>query len=358
MPTDACNLACSYCYVLKKPETRMSTALVNRVVDQILQYNDPRQVTRFIWHGGEPLLAGIAFYHSVCSYIHTAYPEHQVEHLLQTNGMLLKGAWVDFLLAEGFKIGVSLDGWQALHDTHRRTREGLGSFEIVFRNVQEARAKGLITGFICVLTRQSLSHVREIYEFFRDHAFDFSFHGVTSLTPKMVDCLSITPTQFAQASIELVDLGFYQPEPRVTDVNPSMHYIRSILLGRSSGYCVMAQTCAQEYLSVEPNGSVSVCDRFAGTPELSYGNIAELDLTELLQSPVRQKFLERWEMLSQGPCRDCEWSAICHGGCPHEAWVRNGAIDAPDGNCEAYQQIFHHVRDLVARELNREQVGA
>ena len=48
MPTDACNLACSYYYVLKKPETRMPNDLVNRVVDQILQHNDPHQVTRFI----------------------------------------------------------------------------------------------------------------------------------------------------------------------------------------------------------------------------------------------------------------------------------------------------------------------
>jgi uncharacterized protein len=353
MPTDACNLACDYCYVLNKPETRMSEDLARRTVDQVLGRNDPSQLTRFIWHGGEPLMAGLEFYRSICRYVRDAHPRHRVEHLLQTNGTLLRGPWIDFFLEEDFKVGISLDGDKWLHDAHRRTREGCGSFDIVLRNAQDARARGLITGFICVLTRQSLPHAREIYEFFHKRQFDFSFHGVTSLTPQMVNTLSITPAEYAQASVELFDLGFYQPEPRVTDVSPSLHYLRSILLGHSSGYCVMAEKCGEEYISVEPDGNVSVCDRFAGNPAMSFGNLSRDPLETILQSPVRQQLLHRWEALRNGECAGCAWGDICHGGCPHEAWAHRQTTLARDANCSAYRQIYQHVADVVLSELDK-----
>jgi uncharacterized protein len=355
MPTETCNLACSYCYVLKKPKTRMSIALARQIVDELMRINNPSKPTRLIWHGGEPMLAGLPFYKSICSYIHETYPNYCVEHLIQTNGTLLKDEWIDFFLSEDFKVGVSLDGWQELHDACRTTVAGRGSFDVVFENVQNARTKGLITGFICVLTKNSISFVQELYDFFYKNKFDFYFHSITCLTSEIENQLAITVSEFADASNKFFDLGFFQPEPRVTSVNPTLHYLRSLLLGSASGYCVMAETCADEYFSVEPDGQVSACDRFAGNKQLSFGNIDESSFEEISKSPVRQEFLDRWRRLSEGECKDCEWSAVCHGGCPHEAYAKYGSILGRDPNCEAYKKIFRHISDVVAIELKKVQ---
>ena len=66
MPTKACNLTCNYCYVTDKPSQMMSYALVERILDQLLHHNDPEKPTRIIWHGGEPMLAGIEIGRASC----------------------------------------------------------------------------------------------------------------------------------------------------------------------------------------------------------------------------------------------------------------------------------------------------
>ena len=156
--------------------------------------------------------------------------------------------------------------------------------------------------------------------------------------------LSITTSEFAKVSHTFFDLGFFQPEPRVATVNPTLHYVRSLLLGTASGYCVMSEACAEEYISVEPNGQVSACDRFAGNSKISFGNITESSLEEIMTSPIRQEIMRRWSILNDGECKECEWRSICHGGCPHEAFVKNGgSILEKDPNCEAYKEIFSHI---------------
>lgn len=352
MPNKLCNLACTYCYVLEKPSERMSLALAERVVDELLRYNDPILETRFIWHGGEPMLAGIDFYQHVCSYIHAQYPNHMVQHYIQTNGTLLTDKWIDLFLEENFNVGVSLDGWKELHDACRKTRGGRGTFDKIFQNIMRAREKGLIVGILSVITRHALGHEEELFHFFYEHKLDFGFHPIISLTPWMDQELSITSEEFADISIKLFDLGFFQPEPRVTSVTPTLHYAMAVMMGCSSGFCVLAETCAEEYISIEPDGRVHVCDRFAGNADLAFGNITESSLEEILQSPARQAFQRRWQVL-KAKCHGCAWASICYGGCPHEAYVKTGSIFERDPNCEAYRRIFRHVSDTISRELEK-----
>lgn len=333
----------------------MSLALAERIVDELLNYNDPNQLTQFIWHGGEPMLAGISFYQHIRAYIRERYPNHAIEHCIQSNGTLLTDEWIDFFLAEDFNVGISLDGWQELHDACRKTKGGQGTFDKIFQNIMHAREKGLIVGVLSVVTRQTLGHEEELFRFFYDHKLDFGFHPITSLTSWMDQELAITPKEFAEVSIKLFELGFYQPEPRVTNVTPTLHYAMAIMMGCASGFCVMSEACGKEYISIEPNGRVHVCDRFAGNTKLSYGNIIESSLEEILQSPVRQAFLTRWERM-RAKCQGCEWTSICYGGCPHEAYAKTGSIFERDTNCEAYKHIFTHIAETISQELENEMV--
>lgn len=350
MPNEICNLACSYCYVLEKHSGRMSVTLAERIIDELLAHNTPDRPTRLIWHGGEPMLAGIEFYKHVCSYIRSRFPGHEVEHYIQSNGTLLTDEWIDFFLEEQFQVGVSVDGWEELHDACRKTRDGRGSFASILQNVLHAQSRGLVVGILSVVTRHTLGKEEELFRFFYEHRLDFGFHPITSLTPWMDQQLAITSDEFADTSIKLFDLGFFQPEPRVTSVAPTIHYVTALLLGCASGFCVMSEACAEEYLSFEPNGRVSVCDRFSGNSDLSFGNIGENSLSEILESPVRQAFLHRWQK-TQELCQDCEWKPICNGGCPHDAYVRTGSIFERDSNCGAYKKIFQHISRTLADQL-------
>ena len=356
MPNEICNIACTYCYVQTKSKDRMSVTLAKRIVDELLAHNNSDEPTRLIWHGGEPMLAGLPFYREITDYIGTTYPEHNVIHCIQTNGTLLDDEWVDFFLERDFKVGVSMDGWKELHDACRMTASGQGTFRRIFDNIQRARGRGLVIGILAVVTRHTIGHERELFDFFVGHKLDFGFHPITSLTPWMDNELSITSDEFADVSTTLFDLGFYQPEPRVTNVAPSHHYALAVMMGCSSGLCVLSKACADEYISVEPSGRVHICDRFSGNTELSLGNLSTQSFSEILESPVRQQFLMRWEQLIE-QCGACQWAAICYGGCPHEAYAASGSIYAADPNCKAYKRIFQHVSDTIHKELDKSLVG-
>ena len=51
-------------------------------------------------------------------------PGVQVERTLQTNGTLLDAEWCEFLRANNYLVGLSLDGPPDLHDTYRRDKAG------------------------------------------------------------------------------------------------------------------------------------------------------------------------------------------------------------------------------------------
>lgn len=91
-------------------------------------------VASFAWQGGEPLLAGKPFFEQVVR-LQAAYapPRTVISNALQTNGTLLDAEWAAFFKQYAFLIGVSLDGPQPIHDKHRVTGSGAGSYQAVMR---------------------------------------------------------------------------------------------------------------------------------------------------------------------------------------------------------------------------------
>lgn len=62
-----CNLRCPYCfYAGHQPEIKVMSNETAEIVTQKLIDASPKSVT-FIWHGGEPTIAGIDFYEKVIS---------------------------------------------------------------------------------------------------------------------------------------------------------------------------------------------------------------------------------------------------------------------------------------------------
>ena len=56
-------------------------------------------------------------------------------------------------------------------------------------------------------------------------------------------------------------------------------------------------------------------------------------------------------------CRDCEWRALCKGGCPRNRRAMEDGSQAPDYFCQSYKQFFSHadsrLRALRERMLSR-----
>ncbi len=349
MPTMSCNMTCDYCYVLDKYSGVMQPELAKRVIEQAVEYNGPCIPTKVYWHGAEPLLVGIDFYKSICKWTKERYGLDAVQHHIQTNGTLLNEEWFDFFIEYHVTTGVSLDGPPDLHDAYRKTYSGGGTFEIVFNNIMAARRKKLFFDVLCVITRKTPGHEDELFDFFYKHKIDFGFEPLVPENELMARELSITPQEYADVAIKLFDRWFFQSDRRLRMVVPPYHFVTAILKGGNT-YCNFSKSCGRHYIAVSPDGQVHSCIMFARHPNLSFGNIGKNSLQEILNSPVRKRFLIS-RVAHNTECQNCRWVSLCNAGCPHHALVRYGTILHRDAFCESYRQIFEHVYTTLEQTL-------
>lgn len=59
--TNSCNLNCSYCYYRRNMNPNLHKVISSDHLDLMIRnlLNNNERYAHFIWHGGEPLLAGI-----------------------------------------------------------------------------------------------------------------------------------------------------------------------------------------------------------------------------------------------------------------------------------------------------------
>ena len=95
-----CNLDCAYCFYLDReadpykslPARRMTEETLERLVDTYLFYSYPNSV--FAFQGGEPTLAGPAFFEKLVALQKQYGRDGQaVSNALQTNGILIDDRW-------------------------------------------------------------------------------------------------------------------------------------------------------------------------------------------------------------------------------------------------------------------------
>src|SRR5690606_15902436 len=110
--SEACNLACDYCYYSRcggqpKQIDRIDSTVLETFIKQYMEISTG--AASFAWQGGEPLLAGLDFFEEVIALQKKYAPSRTViSNALQTNGTLLNDEWAKFFKRYNFLIGVSL----------------------------------------------------------------------------------------------------------------------------------------------------------------------------------------------------------------------------------------------------------
>lgn len=67
---------------------------------------------------------------------------------------------------------------------------------------------------------------------------------------------------------------------------------------------------------------------------LSYGNIRDRSLSEIMGDRQRDQFVERQAKLPHGECKGCRFWGMCHGGCPLDAYQQTGSFIHKSPDCE------------------------
>jgi len=349
-----CNLDCSYCFYLDReadpyqslPGRRMTEETLERLVDSWMFYSFPNSSLAF--QGGEPTLAGIAFFEKLCELEKRFGRNGQnVSNSMQTNAMLLDERWCEMFREYHWLLGVSLDGPEEVHDLYRYNKEGRGTWKRVMQSVELLKKQRVEFNLLCVLSQANVEKPKELYRFFRSLGVEhIQYIPLAEFdTDGRPLPFTITPEQYGRFLCETFELWW--PERRRVRIR-YFDNIAEALAGQKPGNCTMHTTC-DSYVVVEYNGDVYPCDFFVeGGWKL--GNVNLDSWSEIARKQRRVSFASK-KTIAHPECAVCEYQNICHGGCPKFRHGPSRRFEDLDYFCTAYKMIFAKSVAPLTKEL-------
>ena len=356
-----CNLACQYCYYLKKeklyPEAgfRMSDDLLEEYTRQYLAAQPSQQAT-FAWQGGEPTLMGLDFFRKAVEF-QARYRNTGtvIQNTFQTNGVLLDEAWCDFFLHNDFLVGLSIDGPRPLHDVYRQDKAGRLAFDSVLRALRLLQEKQVKFNTLTCVSAANAGHALEVYRFLRDEAGS-SFMQFIPIVERenengfqegsRITSRSVDGQQYGTFLIDIFDEWVRHDVGRI--FVQIFDATLSAWVGQPPGLCIFDETCGQA-LAMEFNGDLYACDHFV-EPRYFLGNVTGKSLEKLVQAPRQVQFGMDKRQGLPAYCRACEVQFICNGGCPKDRILKT-PDEQPGLNylCAGYRAFFNYASPFMRR---------
>lgn len=325
-PTTFCNLDCTYCYLHERSlRNRMQVAVSSKIAEYIACQSDP---IRIAWHGGEPTAVGLDTFLNLYEPLSPSCFDAPVRHNIQTNATLLDDPWCEFLATERFEVGISIDGPSWMNH-NRRYRNGRPAFDAISRGIDCLRKHNVPFGMIAVLTEESLSHARELYEFAKSvgtHSLcvnveekEGSNQAQLLATSRVhsfwrtlfdvwrADSTAIRVREFSRM-LEAMSSDDAQatPRPRVrhVDLFPSVATTGNVVL------------LSPELLNARPNSHY----------HFIVGNIMEESLHEILSRGPQTNYVCDFIRGMRRCAAECDYFGLCHGGQASNKFFENNDI--------------------------------
>lgn len=341
--TNACNLACPYCY-LRKTSSHMSWETGRKAIDLLI-----REALKYKYHGakvkyagGEPFLR-FDFLQQMHEYLQqcTNASGLALRAVVISNGTLLSLRQLDYLRSNGIALAVSLDGLGADHDRQRPFPDGRGSFDIVSRNLLMAARAGVDLNVNVTITDQNLDGLPELAAWLLSNNLPFSLNFY-----RENDCAG-SHTNLSLQNERLIE-GMKKVY-RVIEANLPPWSLLGRLTDRASLTTAHTHTCAagRDYLVIDHQGRITQCQMLIGR---KYA--ATVDDTEPLDK-IRQPqpWFANLSVDEKTPCKTCPWRYWCAGGCPLVTYRATGRFDVRSPLCEVYQALYPEVLRLEALRL-------
>lgn len=337
LPTLDCNFRCTYCYQEhqnKVMTTEVEEAVV-RLVEERIRPNEPLRIT---WFGGEPLLSLKKIlrltekFEQICEQRESSYSAGMI-----TNGFLLSRKVTQQL--RNAKVGflqITLDGVKEAHDKKRFLSNGMGTYDRIMRNIENA-VNDLATEdgpsiWISIrinVDKHNYTEVSLLLDELEQRGLKGKIGVYVAQVREYTDiCNSVGGSCFSDQEYTAIEVELYQQFIsrgfKVTKY-PSVRF----------GYCTAD---SPNSVVVGPDGALYGCWSDVGTTNM---------IGHLLQQNGKHypRFIEylSWDPFAKKECVECEILPICMGGCPYQA-IRKGLSNG--GICETWKSNLEEMLQL------------
>lgn len=335
MPTDICNMNCIYCFHNSHHEKsgKMSLETLRRMFDIV--FKSYTEVT-FIWHGGEPMTMGLAFYKEVVS-MQRQYQNVKFENRMQSNLTLLTDEMADFFCENNFGIGASFDG--IMNEKLR------GNSDKILNGRKKLISRGKKCGFIMVVSKKNIDTLIESYEFFKQINANYTINTYVSTPVSNNSALELEPNYTAKKIIEFFDFWIKDTECRI-HVSYFERIILYILYGKKS--VCKYNSCLGKWMGIRYDGSIVPCNRYF-PDQYSYGNIWEIsEISEVFKSEGFKNILTS-AIIRREKCKTCKIFNFCTGGCNNVALNENGICNNEGASCLVLRAVYYYINEYIAQ---------
>jgi len=340
----ACNLRCDYCFFLEHSQKKViSLELLESFFEQYFQMFSGE--INFIWHGGEPLFAGIDFYQTVINLQYRFKKDgDKIRNSIQTNATLITNDWCKFFKRHKFAIGVSLDGTEISHNRHRKFLDGHGSFQATMAGIKKLQDHQINFGIIATVTKSGLVNLENDLKFFVREvklnrlAFNLFADDSTGNQQLADENISSADAEFFYQTI----LQFWLKE---NNCKLSIREIDNCLAGTVGKWpknCSFNGSCA-DYFSLNNDGKIYPCERISFDGSGLFGDLRTQKLSEILKGKQFEQHCQL-SVRKSVACEKCSYSQFCNNGCT--------ALRDKDGKfryCSALLMTYQKLSELIPK---------
>lgn len=374
-PTMNCNLRCGYCYEFIRNDTIYckDTMTIDQLTGIVWRTAKLFPDSKILWmfHGGEPLLLGAAYFGKFADCIREVSRKYPVDYkiALQTNATLITDECIRILeenadlLSERI-VSISIDGPQDINDITRHSINGESSFREVENAIQRVKDSGLVFSTISVVGTHNVKHAKEVFEYMKKAGANLckfvpNYNADSNGNPEMY---GIRPMEFAVFMCEIFDLWMNDLPNQTEGTRMIIDPIASIIGALSKSaltWCEYREEKCSNFTCIYPNGEMWLCDNFIHESMKDTAfvkNIYEVsdeELKTILLTPGKLCGFDGFYREAMGRCSDCEIYDCCKGGClPTHNEMLKKSKDLYEDYCEAKKLLIHYIKRGVDLALS------
>ncbi len=344
--TKNCNLRCKYCYVCLGDKVVMDKKTLENMIRKFSSY---KENIEFVWHGGEPLLAGKDFYQRVIDIQNEClkYDSNvKIVNSLQTNGILLNNQNLfKFLVENKFNIGVSCDGPAEIQNITRPLVSGEGSFDKLHQGIDNLKKYENCLRGICVVSKYNAVMAEEVYNHYKSKGFSslktIPYEG-------REENLKLDSKEFFEFHRDLYRCWVSDKTP-IKEVVPITTIVHK-LLGGYHNHCYYLGSCFENFFAVDTNGDVLPCCTFE---EPVLGNVNMNTIQEIFSSPKLEKVRNIQKEVRKKCNSSCDYAYVCNSGCRGAALLTYEDLSTKDPSCEGRYMLIDYIKRDLEERLER-----
>lgn len=327
-----CNMACVYCYGQGGEYANkgmMSADTAFKSVDWLMKNSNGIESVNIGFFGGEPLM-NFALIQKVVKYAKQEAEKRgkKVTFGITTNAALLSERRIAFLRDENINPIVSFDGSPEIQNRQRPYKNGKGSYNKVYANIQ--KLKKVFPHIKVRATLHGNTNPAEISSGMAQAGLKvFAIKrasGVILDNPSTEGASHQNQHDERMMSVEssmachlLHDIKVRNLEASVANSMVGFFVRRLISRSKRHYYCGIGRGMA----AITTSGNIYPCHRFAGQEDMKLGNIDNY-------SHVGINDYHRANVDSLQECKQCWARYFCGGGCFYESKAARGNIHLPD----------------------------